>query len=197
MIKAKFELKSSLSRFEPEAQQTEIQTQKPVEVVHKNASSQFKEIAIDEGPLNENSRTDSLVECGVQKSNELKLEICEEYKENNFQKLSREFNVLLDDIILSCSPFIRFKLPLLLQVNKDDVLRKYLPDFYMRYLKSSILSQESIAKGSTDTDNKSHANGGSEELHEFLLMHLSKSFDDEQFIKKYADYKSRGNFYIF
>lgn len=188
--KAVVELKSNLSHFESEPiQQPEklAESSKVVSSQVKTQSSQSEEITLDQGPLNDTKNSSQIEPVNADL---LKLEICEA---NNFQKISRDFNVILDDVILSCSPFIRFKLPPLLQVNKDDMLRGYLPDFYMRYLKSSILSQDSIVKTLTDTESKNGVKSGQEsELHEFLLMHLTKSFDDEQFVKKYADYKSRG-----
>lgn len=189
--KAIVELKSSFSHFESELiQQPEklAGSSKVVSSQAKTQSSLSKEITLEQGPLNDTKNSSQMIQ--PVNSDMLKLEICEE---NNFQKISRDFNVILDDIILSCSPFIRFKLPPLLQVNRDDMLRGYLPDFYMRYLKSSILSQDSVVRTLAATESKDGVKGGQEsELHEFLLMHLTKSFDDEEFVKKYADYKSRG-----
>ena len=78
--------------------------------------------------------------------------------------------------------------------NNEDTLRVYLPDSYMNYLKSNILSQESHSLASfTEHYPKQDTNSDKTEvLHEFLLMHLTKSFDDDVFKKMYADYKSRG-----
>lgn len=76
-------------------------------------------------------------------SNKLKLTICEQHKEK--LNIGRIFKLLKDDLILSCSPFITFQMPFLLldcSNSTDDQLRKYLPAFYMNYLKSEILLRE-------------------------------------------------------
>ena len=45
----------------------------------------------------------------------------------------------------------------------------------------------------TEEDNESlNSSTSDEHLHEFLLLHLTKSFDNEEIRKLYADYRSRG-----
>lgn len=130
-----------------------------------------------------------------QESNELKLEICEAYNANNLQNKSKNFKQLLDDILLSVSPFIQFDLPVLLQENREDTMRSFLPINFMKYLKSNILSQDGMTKEPNFQENDlivSSQKNEKENLHEFLRMHLTKSFDDHNFKRNYADYKSRG-----
>ncbi|CAF0732180.1 unnamed protein product [Brachionus calyciflorus] len=155
-------------------------------------------ISIDQSPLEESNKSVDKSEIEDQETkNNLKLEICEQHKEKNTINLNRNFKLLIDDLHLSCSPFIKFKMPYLLIENTNDPLKKYLPENYMNYLKSNILLLDShlvthsivspIRPNSDQTvtdDNK--------QLHEFLLMHLTKSFDDLEIKKLYADFKSRG-----
>jgi len=70
----------------------------------------------------------------------------------------------------------------------------------MNFLKSNILLKHSIAsklnhssqsKESID-ESSDETNGNENNLHDFLLINLTKSFDNDEFRKLYADYKSRG-----
>ena len=130
---------------------------------------------------------------------ELRLTICEKNKPNN---LNRSFKLLIDDLILSISPFITFQMPYLLVETSNDPLRSYLPKTYMNYLKSNILLQDcqdsvsskSSSNGSlnNNTNNSTSNKENNDSLHEFLLLHLTKSLNDDEIKKLYADYKSRG-----
>lgn len=162
-----------------------------------------EEISIEQSPLEEakfdflNKENDDikLNSNKKQESNQLKLEICEAYNVDNLQNKSKNFKQLLHDILLSVSPFVQFDLPILLQQNKEDAMRSFLPINYMKYLKSNILSQDGISKepNFNDHDKKIDCHKDEKEnLHEFLRMHLTKSFDDHDFKRNYADYKSRG-----
>ena len=189
----------------------EIEASSQADISNNKPQNQKKEITIDQSPLEEvnfqeevsnrennlqqDDQASSAVENDTTKPNlKLKLEICEQYKTNNFVNLSRNFKLLLDDIILSCSPFVKFQLPFLMRENNEDTLRVYLPDSYMNYLKSNILSQESHSSANFSEHYAKHETNAdkTDVLHEFLLMHLTKSFDDDLFKKMYADYKSRG-----
>ena len=129
----------------------------------------------------------------------LKLTICEQHKEKNSQNLNRNFKLLRNDLILSSSIFIHYQIPFLLSENTNDTLKRYLPTSHMNYIRSNILldsfaknlhsplvSQNSIGYSSEQINDKE------DNMHEFLLIHLSRSFDDSEFKKLYADYKSRG-----
>lgn len=137
----------------------------------------------------------------TRKDSQLKLTICNKHSEKSSFNLSRNFKELLDDLILSCSPFIHHRAPFLINENTTDPLVKYLPETYMNYLKSNILLRDTVAASnrlsndilvestSVSTNEVSNENN---QIHDFLLMHLTKSFDNEEFKKLYADYKSRG-----
>jgi hypothetical protein len=146
----------------------------------------------------------------IRKPADLKLTLCEQHQEKNSINLTRNFKLLLDDLLLSCSPFVRHQLPYLLSEAStvNDTLKKYLPASYINYLQSSILLMDShsgftspvstqSSSSSLDTpaskESKSDANTqGQNKLHEFLSIHLTKSFDDLEVKKLYADYRSRG-----
>lgn len=57
-----------------------------------------------------------------------------------------------------------------------------------------MISQSSPVIGSESGDSSPNSSDVPNEpnLHEFLLIHLTKSFDDQEVRKLYADYKSRG-----
>ncbi len=147
---------------------------------------------------NETNLNDSLYQ-----NRELRLTICEKNKPNN---LNRSFKLLIDDLMLSISPFITFQMPYLLVETLNDPLKSYLPKSYMNYLKSNILLQDcqdyvssktssssSLSNNNNNNNNTSNSNkDNNESLHEFLLLHLTKSLNDEEIKKIYADYKSRG-----
>jgi hypothetical protein len=146
-----------------------------------------------ESNINENNINDP-----INQNRELRLTICEKNKANN---LNRSFKLLIDDLILSISPFIIFQMPYLLVETSTDSLKSYLPRSYMNYLKSNILLQDfqdsvsskSSSNSSLNNNNISNYNReNNESLHEFLLVHLTKSLNDEEIKKLYADYKSRG-----
>lgn len=114
--------------------------------------------------------------------------------------LNRNFKILLNDLILSCSLFVSYRIPYLLnEKNNKDPIIIYLPDSYMNFLKSKILLRDTIGSKETklthslskDILNES-TDLSENHLHDFLLIHLTKSFDNEEFKKLYADYKSRG-----
>ncbi len=146
----------------------------------------------------------------IKKPADLKLTLCEQHQEKNSINLTRNFKLLLDDLLLSCSPFIRYQVPYLLSEasNVNDPLKKYLPATYINYLQSNILlmdshsgfttpqsvqSSSSSLEASASKDSNGEANRQSQnKLHEFLSIHLTKSFDDLEVKKLYADYKSRG-----
>ena len=73
----------------------------------------------------------------------------------------------------------------------------------MDYFKSNILLQDAQFNVShlpspqqqnfSSVDSLLNSNGTNDNnMHEFLLMHLTKSFDNIEIKKMYADYKSRG-----
>jgi 1-phosphatidylinositol-3-phosphate 5-kinase len=142
-------------------------------------------------------------------SSDLKLKICEQHKEKSSISMTRNFKLLLDDLILSISPFIKYQLPYLLSdTSAQDPLKNYLPKSYINYLQSSILLMDSPSVSSNNSSSNSgttpNSNGDSKSSsakinhnpngkdHEFLSIHLTKSFDDLEIRKLYADYKSRG-----
>ena len=140
----------------------------------------------------------------------VKLTICEQHREKYNSNSNRSFKLLIDDLILSCSPFIRYNIPYLLVDNPADQLKAYLPQSFTDYFKSSILLQDtpftishlpsqhqnrhSSTEASCLTNNDVNIanNNNNNNMHEFLLMHLTKSFDNVEIKKMYADYKSRG-----
>ncbi len=194
--------KKSEEKFETEAK-TIVKTEK-------------KEISIDQSPLDEvnvvsfdldeKQQNESVVSSSLPGDTctepNLKLKICDRHSEKNTFSLNRNFKLLLDDLILSCSLFVTYRTPFLIIENNSDPLIKYLPINYMNFLRSNILlkdsavstanhknvfgpSYDSIFNDSCNENNENH-------IHDFLLMHLTKSFDNEDFKKLYADYKSRG-----
>ena len=72
----------------------------------------------------------------------------------------------------------------------------------MNFLRSNILLKDSAVSTPNHKNafgpsfdsvfNNSFAENNETHIHDFLLMHLTKSFDNEDFKKLYADYKSRG-----
>ena len=87
----------------------------------KNTQNEMKGITVVQSPLEDEQFFNE-----QSKKTELRLEICEEYSNNNnFQKLSRNFKQLLDDILLSSSPFIQFKVPVLLQENRGKCMTPF------------------------------------------------------------------------
>lgn len=159
-----------------------------------STANQAKEISVDQGPLNESR---DLVPVS-----ELKLEICQNKAKSSVKNVRSSFKQLIDDVILSCSPFIKFELPTLMKEDQEDLLRVFLPEGYMDYLKSNMIVEDSTAAlrvsggGGGFMEGKEPARAGNElsgeNLHEFLLMQLTKSFHDLSFKRNYADYKSRG-----
>jgi len=131
----------------------------------------------------------------------LKLEACPAGISSSLKNVRSSFKQLIDDIILSCSPFVEFELPTLLSEDRGDLLRQFLPEGYMDYLKSNMIAEDSTAAalrtsggGLMEVEKPLRPGNelSTENLHEFLLMHLTKSFDDQNFKRNYADYKSRG-----
>ena len=187
--------------------------EKPRTNAKPNTSLSKKEINITESPLDHQQLAyvddkDELTDSPVK--SELGLKLCDARKERapNVQLL-RNFKLLLDDLILSCSPFMNFVMPFLLTDNPMDKIRIYLPNNYVRiFLESKILQNDCqltrppspgscgpVSLGfekATDKDNESLSSASDDNLHEFLLLHLTKSFDDEEIRKLYADYRSRG-----
>ena len=98
-------------------------------------------------------------------------------------------------------------MPYLLLETNTDTIKTYLPSNYIEYFKSAILLQDTHTIVSHMPSPQSHhmskdclSNGDNESdkddcvsnMHEFLLMHLTKSFDDVEIKRMYADYRSRG-----
>lgn len=170
--------------------------QSPLEEVKFNSLNLTEinqDISSDQKKLESISLNESLTN-----NRELRLTLCER---NNTNDLNRNFKLLIDDLLLSISPFISFMMPYLL-VQSNDPLKPYLPNSYMNYLKSNILledCQDSVSSNSSSNNSLNNNNNGlnlikndNESLHEFLLLHLTKSLNDEEIKKLYADYKSRG-----
>ena len=181
-------------------------------------SLEKKEISVDQSPLDIANKLDSEddskffpesvstskmgKEKEVDEENNFKLTICEQHKEKHSAHLNRNFKLLIDDLILSISPFIRYHMPYLLTENNACPLKVYLPADYVHYFKSNILLQDTQTAlahlpSPQQIDTQSISSSGSNfdsgnNVHEFLLMHLTKSFDNVEIKKMYADYKSRG-----
>jgi hypothetical protein len=178
----------------------EIKTNKSEEKDEKTTTNLLiREISLDQSPLElAADRTGS--ESDSNNENKLKLIECERNLEIN--NLIRNFKLLIDDLILSSSPFITYQMPFLLV--DSDVLCKYLQNSHKKYLNSDILLRDSTSassshKSPTIAYNENSSNTSIQtiaqddgNLHEFLLLHFSKSFDDSQLKRLYADYKSRG-----
>lgn len=185
------------------------------------AKPKMKEISIDESPLDQvKFKVDSDEEGsdGHHQQPELKLQVisekdsarskldlklCEQHRERNSINLTRNFKLLLDDLLLSCSPFIKHSLPYLLsESSSTDSVKKYLPNTYSNYLQSNILLMDShsgpaspsaaMSSSSSSLDLKSDSTNHQYGLHELLSIHLTRSFDDIELKKLYADFKSRG-----
>jgi hypothetical protein len=115
----------------------------------------------------------------------------------------RQFEYLLEKLILSCSPFVKYKIPFLLSEigNKYSSLRKYVPSDYTNYYNSNILSSlnlneelkfkinvqkklknNSIEVINLDLDNNWPYNYEKKmkNPHEFLKIHLIKSVNDSE-----------------
>ena len=152
----------------------------------------------------------------------LKLTICEQHLEKSANSLSRSFKLLIDDLILSISPFVAYQMPFLLLINNNinnnsssssenssnSQLRKYLPDYFYEYTRSSILMQDhrlvespmsaaaATAPDSEKTNNNQHNSTQAQQLqqlHDFLLVHLTRTCRDDAHLRRlYADYRSRG-----
>lgn len=180
---------------------------------HKENSNQIvlKEISVDQSPLEDGSKSDddtfkeedkdekNLDESINGRSSKLRLAICEQHKEKHNSHMNRNFKLLIDDLLLSCSPFITFQMPFLMTENQNDSLRLHLPPSYMSYLQSNILLQDTHGASSSIhasspvlNSNSLGLNENEDNMHEFLLVHLTKSFDDSDIKRLYADYKSRG-----
>ncbi len=185
----------------------EIKTNKSDEKDEKTTNSlQIKEISLDQSPLElatsriESGHDSEDMEQKQDNENKLRLVECERNLEQT-NNLIRNFKLLIDDLILSSSPFITYQMPFLLV--DSDVLCKYLQNSHKKYLNSDILLRDSTSIGVTSKsstavhDNSSNTSMNTLEqdnsnLHEFLLLHFSKSFDDSQLKRLYADFKSRG-----
>jgi len=96
-------------------------------------------------------------------------------------------------------------MPYLLTENGADNLKTYLPTSYMDKFNSNILLQDAQFNVShlpspqqqnfSSIDSLPHSDitsSNDNNMHEFLLMHLTKSFDNDEVKRMYADYKSRG-----
>lgn len=151
-------------------------------------------VSIDQNPLET-----SIQQFQEDDNKSLRLTICEQHNEKTSSNLNRNFKLLIDDLHLSCSPFIKYKMPYLLLEDTSDPLKKYLPNNYMNYLDSFILLLDSqcVTNGSIISPNRSNNNRETNEeiktkIHQFLSMHLTRSFGDKEIQKLYADFKSRG-----
>ena len=145
----------------------------------------------------------------------LKLTICEQHLEKSANSLSRSFKLLIDDLILSISPFVAYQMPFLLLINNinssnnssenssNSQLRKYLPDYFYEYTRSSILMQDNRLVQSSMSDSSHNSTQAQQQqqqqqqqlqqLHNFLLVHLTKTCRDDAHLRRlYADYRSRG-----
>ncbi len=196
----------SIVKKELETEHIPVAVQQPqVEDVKTSTANQLEQISVDQGPLEE-CKGSEYEPRDLERHSDLKLEICSTSVNSNMNNVRSNFKQLIQDVILSCSPFIEFDLPTLMSEDKEDLLRIFLPEGYMDYLKSNMIDEDS-----TSASNKTSGGGysenektlasvnevGNENLHEFLLMHLTKSFDDQSFKRNYADYKSRGRFNIY
>jgi hypothetical protein len=137
---------------------------------------------------------------------QLTLTICEQYKEKSAGTLTRNFKLLIDELYLCVSPFVAHKLPFLISESSNtDQLKVYLPKRFIEHFNSSILKEEansvlnsysltisSNKLESATVTNNNNGNIKSLRLHEFLQLHLTKSFDDDEIRRLYADFKSRG-----
>ena len=163
----------------------------------KTANNQLT--SIDQNPLETSIQASNNTD-----SNSLKLIICDQHNDKTNGSLNRNFKLLIDDLYLSCSPFIKYKMPyLLLDDVANDPLRTYLPNNYMNYLDSFILQLDcqymtnstmiTLSNKSSNILNKNDDNSNELKVHQFLSMHLTKSLNDKQIQRVYADFKSRGS----
>ena len=168
-----------------------------------------KEINISESPLLQQVDLSKEMEASTEQKrleNERKIALnlkqCEQQKERLALNKLKNFKLLLDDLILSCSPFLNYKMPYLLTENPNDFIRVYLPSSFMKvYLESTILLNDGLSpnvnshhkmKELLKATNLSDASLLTKNQHDFLKLHLTKSLTDSEIRKFYADYKSRG-----